>query len=155
MEEIKMKKKIGIIILIAVSLLTISCATIKQNFMNFKYEGEDNTWKVDICQYKTNDIDISIEYKGMEKLPEMIEFQYYTDKQGYSSGGVISKTNDLKRYLAKGKVEVTKPNNPQLKLTKLTIKYNNKNDDIKLNCYEKQQLLIFYWENHFSCYTDL
>lgn len=125
-----------VIILVLVSVLMISCT--KQSFKNFKYEGENNTWKVTANQYQTNDIDISFEYKGEEELPETIKIKYYLDKDGYDSEGVIYKTSSSNKFFVKSNVAIDTTNNRQLKLTKITIKYDNKSEDIKLNCYENK-----------------
>lgn len=131
-----MKKIPYIIMLVFISALLISCT--KQSFKNFKYEGENNTWKVTANQYQTNDIDIVFEYKGEEKLPEMIKIKYYLDKDGYSSEGVIHKTSSSNKFSVRSKVAIDPTNKHQLKLTKITIKYDNRSEDIKLNCYENK-----------------
>lgn len=137
-----MRKKYYIIIfMILLLVFTCSCAKqkvnvgqnlgAKQNFKNIKYEAESNNWKVVLKQHQSNDLDIAISYKGLEKISGEIKFKYYLDN-GYSSEGSILKTNDSKDIFAEAKIPVDESSKRQLKITKATIEYNNKSEDILL-----------------------
>lgn len=105
----------------------------KQNFKNFRYEGESNTWKVMLKQFASNDLNIAINYKGLEKISGEIKFKYYLDN-GYSAEGSISKTNDNNELLMTAKVPVDAFSKRQLKITEVTIRYAGESEDISLKC---------------------
>lgn len=144
-------KKSYAIIFVLILILLIPCISLKQKlganfksstntklntglkFKNFKYEGENNIWKVTLNQYKSNNLDIDIEYKSTEKLLGEIKFKFYLDN-GYSSEGSISKTSNLKNTLARARIPVDASSKRQLKITKVTIEFNNESEEIQLKC---------------------
>lgn len=137
------KKSIIVISILVILIVSLLCAkkfmfskeviNTKAVMKNYIYEGEGDKWKVKLIQYKNNDLDIEFKYKGLDKLSDEIKFGYSLDN-GWGANGVIENKNNSRDFQMYGGVS---PYKYQLKVKKVVIGYNDKTENIKLKCYEK------------------
>ena len=129
-----MKRFISLTLTLLMIILLTSC-TSKNNIKKLNYEGISDNWKVSEEFNISGDSKIFIKYIGSSTIPEKIDFDF-EHLSGNTSCGNCEYSKTLKGF------NIVFSNDDKLndniekygnkKNLNLTIKYNNENEEIKL-----------------------